>query len=67
MEETILKPVPGVDGLECTRDGLFMYRGRPKKVIYSHIINGRKATAKITIQYDGKSHYWQAAKLVAKT
>jgi len=67
MEETILKPVPGIDGLECTRDGLFRYKGRPKKVIYSYIINGRKATAKITIRYEGKNHYWQAAKLVAKT
>lgn len=59
MEETIFKPVQGVDGLECTRDGLFRYKGRPKKVIYSYIINGRKATAKILIRHEGKNHYMQ--------
>ena len=63
----VYRQIPGVDGLECTRDGLFRYKGRPKKVIYSYIINGRKATAKITIRYEGKNHYWQAAKLFAKT
>ena len=63
----VYRHVSGIDGLECTRDGLFRYKGKPKKVIYSYIINSRKATAKITIRYEGKNHYWQAAKLVAKT
>ena len=61
------KQVQGINGLECTYNGLFKYNGKPKKVIYCHTVNGRKATARITIMINKKNHYWQAAKLIAKT
>lgn len=61
------KSVPCVDGLKCTYDGEFMYNGKGKKVIYPHTVVGRKATARITIMIGGKTHYFQAAKLVART
>jgi len=61
------KKVPSVEGLECTIDGEFRYKGKPKKVLFCYVVNGRKATARIVIMINGKSRYWQAAKLVAET
>lgn len=61
------KEVKSVIGLECTCDGKFKYKGKPKKVIYCTTVNGRKATARIMMMIQGKNHYWQAAKLVAAT
>lgn len=60
------RDVLGIDGLKVTRDGLFSYNGKPKKVIYGHTVEGRRATARITIMINGRTHYWQAAKLVAR-
>ena len=62
----VYRQVKSVPGLEVTADAEFRYNGKPKKVIYCHTVNGRKATARITIRYEGKNHYWQAAKLVAE-
>ena len=61
------RQVPNIDGLECTKEGIFRYNGKPKKVIYCHTVTGRKATARVMIMINGKSRYWQAAKLVAST
>lgn len=60
------RQVKSVPGLEVTADAEFRYKGKPKKAIYSHTVNGRKATARIMIMWGGKNHYWQAAKLVAE-
>ena len=62
----VYRQVKSVPWLEVTADAEFRYKGKPKKVIYCHTVNGRKATARITIRYEGKNHYWQAAKLVAE-
>lgn len=61
------RPVKSVEGLECTSDGLFRYKGKEKKAIRSHTVTGRKATARVNIVIRGKMHYWQAAKLIAET
>lgn len=61
------REVKSVTGLECTCEGEFRYKGKPKKVIYCKTVNKRKATARIMIMIQGKHHYWQAAKLVAET
>ena len=60
------REIKSVTGLECTCDGMFRYKGKPKKVIYCKTVNKRKATARIMIMIQGKHHYWQAAKLVAE-
>ena len=60
------RPVPSVPGLECTSNGEFRYKGRPKKPCYCHTVAGRKATVRVTIMTNAKTHYWQAAKLVAQ-
>ena len=62
----VYREVKSVPGLEVTAEGVFRYKGRPKKVIYCHIVTGRKATARVMIMIKGKMHYWQAAKLVAE-
>lgn len=56
-----------IDGLECTANGLFRFKGKPKKVTFCHTVQKKKATARLTIMVNGKTRYWQAAKLVAKT
>lgn len=53
------------DGLSVTIDGRFKKDGKDKKVIYATTVTGRKATAKITYNIQKKTHYYQAAKLVA--
>lgn len=53
-------------GIMVSPDGRFFRNGKEKKVVYATNILGKKATAKLTIMIDGKVHYWQAAKLVAK-
>lgn len=60
------RQVKSVPGLEVTADAEFRYKGKPKKVVYCKTVNGRKATARMMIMIQGKSHYWQAAKLVAE-
>ena len=60
------RQVKSVPGLEVTADAEFRYNGKPKKAIYCHTVTGRKATVRIMIMWDAKSHYWQAAKLVAE-
>ena len=60
------REVKSVIGLECTREGKFRYKGKPKKVVYCKTVNKRKATARIMIMIQGKHYYWQAAKLVAE-
>ena len=62
----IYRPVKSVPGLEVTADAEFRYKGKPKKAIYCTTVTGRKATVRIMIMWGGKSHYWQAAKLVAE-
>lgn len=57
-----------IDGLRCTADGEFVFRGKPKKVIYAtkNFGNG-KATARLTFHKLNGIHtvYLQAAKAVA--
>ena len=60
------RDVKSVEGLKCTSDGRFEYRGREKKVVRSYTVRGAKATAKIQIMIKGVNHYYQAAKLVAE-
>ena len=60
------KPCKSCIGLEVTKDGKFRYNGKEKKALYCHTVNGRLATVRIMIMINGKSHYWQAAKLVAE-
>lgn len=59
--------VPGIDGLSCTENGEFRYKDRPKKPVYCFTVNKKKATVRILISINKKMHYWQAAKLIAKT
>lgn len=61
------KDVDGIAGLQCSYDGKFLKDGKPKKVIYCKTVTGRKATVRCMIMIGGKNHYWQAARLVAKT
>lgn len=56
-----------VPTLECTFDGEFRYKGKPKPVTYARKVNGDKMTAQICLHLNGVHHYWQAAKLVART
>ena len=60
------RQVKSVPWLEVTADADFRYNGKTKKAIYCHTVTGRKATVRIMIMWDAKSHYWQAAKLVAE-
>ena len=60
------RDIKSVPGLSVTKDALFKYNGKTKKPIYCHTVNGRKASVRLIIMIDGKSHYWQAAKLVAE-
>ncbi len=64
--ELVYRNVKSVDGLSVTSDGKFLFNGKPKKVIYAYTVTGRKATARMMIMINGKSHYYQAAKLVAE-
>lgn len=66
MSEDVWRKVRTVDGLECTADGRFRYKGRSKKVIYctKNFGNG-KATARLTFMVNGRASYIQAAKAVA--
>lgn len=62
------KQVPNtVPTLECTFDGLFRYKGKPKKAILCSKVNGDRATVRIMISLNGTRLYYQAAKLVART
>lgn len=61
------RDVKSVEGLKCTSDGRFEYRGREKKVIYPYTVRGAKATARVQIMIKCVNHYYQAAKLVAET
>lgn len=65
--DKIYRKVPSVEKLECTALGDFRYNGNPKRVIFCYTVTGRRATARISIMMQRKSHYWQAAKLVAQT
>lgn len=67
MSDTYKQVVGAVKGLECSYDGKFRYNGKEKNVLFCHTVTGRKATARIMIMINKKTHYWQAAKLVAKT
>ena len=67
MSDKYKQVVGAVEGLECTYDGKFRYNGKEKSVLFCHTVTGRKATARIMIMINKKNHYWQAAKLVAKT
>ena len=62
----MFRAVKSVPGLEVTADAEFRYKGKPKKALYCTTVTGRRATVRITIMWGGKSHYWQAAKLVAE-
>lgn len=65
--ESIYRDVKGVEGLKCTYDGRFLYKGNRKKVIYAKKNFGNeKATARVTyLLPNGKYGYIQAAKAVA--
>jgi len=63
MTEVIYKPL--FDGLEVSYDGQFRRNGKPHRVIYSHTVTGKKATARLMYSKNNKMHYYQAAKLVA--
>lgn len=66
MSEDVWRRVRAIDGLECTADGRFKYRGRAKKAIYctKNFGNG-KATARLCFMVGGKMLYIQAAKAIA--
>lgn len=64
MQSQVLKE--SYFGIMVSPDGRFFRDGKEKKVVYATNILGKKATAKLTIMIDGKVHYWQASKLVAK-
>ena len=66
MNDIIYKKCKSVENLEVSYDGQFLYKGKPKKVCFSRTILNRKATAKLQIMINTKSHYYQAAKLVAE-
>ncbi len=62
----VYRDVRAVDGLRCTVDGRFTYKGKRKKVIYAKKNFGNeKATARITYKTGNKTGYIQAAKAVA--
>lgn len=62
-EETVYRPL--FDGLEVSYDGQFRRNGKQHRVIYSHTVTGKKATARLMYSKNNKMHYYQAAKLVA--
>lgn len=61
------KDVPSVPELQCTHDGQFLFRGKPKKVVCPHTVTGRRATARLEFRVKGVRPYYQAARLVAET
>lgn len=66
MNTELYREVKAVEGLKCTSDGRFTYKGVRKKVIYAKKNFGNaKATARITYKAGGKTYYIQAAKAVA--
>lgn len=64
--KSVYRDVKSVDGLRCTVDGLFIYKGTRKKVIYAKKnFSNEKATARITYKDGSRVRYIQAAKAVA--
>lgn len=53
------------NGISVSSDGKFVYKGKPKKVIFATTVSGRRATARISLMIKKKTQYYQAAKLVA--
>ena len=66
-DQNFFRKVPSIEYLECTANGEFRYKGKQKSVLYCYTVTGKRATARIVIMIQRKSHYWQAAKLVAQT
>lgn len=65
--ESVYRNVKSVPGLQVTSDAQFMYNGKPKKALFCHTVTGRRATVRLIITIQGKSHYYQASRLVAET
>lgn len=61
----IYRDITGVPELSCSREGKFMYKGKPKAVTFPFVASGRKATARVQITSGGHHHYYQASRLVA--
>jgi len=61
------KPVPGIEWLECTRDGEFRYKGHPKSLRRGYGKQGQPLSVQLVLMKDGKQHSYQAARLVAQT
>lgn len=63
---SVYRDVRAVDGLRCTVDGRFTYKGKRKKVIYAkRNFGNEKATARIFYKEGNKVGYIQASKAVA--
>jgi hypothetical protein len=67
MSEEIYNKCDVFEGLEVTADGKFRLNGKQRKAIYSNKPYGNhRTTVQFRINHNGKTHYWQAAKLVAQ-
>lgn len=61
------RPVPGIDSLECSREGRFRYKGRSKALRTGSQVNGKPASVRVVLTIDGRQQSYQASRLVAQT
>lgn len=61
------KPVPGIEWLECTSDGDFRYKGKPKSLRSGYGKQGQPLSVQLTLLKNHRQHHYQAARLVAAT
>lgn len=61
------KPVPGIEWLECTYDGDFRYKGKPKALRSGFGKQGQPLSVQLTLMKDKRQYHYQAARLVAAT
>ena len=67
MHEVYRQVPDTIEGLECTKFGNFRFHGREIGVYRYTRASGRKMSAKIRFEINGKRYDWTAAKLVAMT
>lgn len=70
VEEKILKgfrPCKELEGLYCSENGDFLYKGKSKQVLKHTDRYGRKHTALLKFMFDGKTKSFSAARIVAST
>lgn len=63
----VFRPVPGIEGLECSREGRFRYKGRPKAVRCDSQVNGKPASVRVVLTIGGRQKSYQASRLMAQT